>query len=69
LLIVKPAKLSGTAHVVGSKHDFKIYEDSVGCVVCGSIKVQENSGFQGILRLHKNSETPKKKLRGGVLNF
>ena len=26
-----------------------------------------DSGFQGILRLHKNSETPKKKPKGGEL--
>ena len=26
-----------------------------------------DSGYQGILRLHKNSETPKKKPRGGSL--
>jgi len=54
---------------MGSMHDFKLYEDSIGCGVCESIKVQGDSGFQGILKLHKNSETPKKKPRGGVLSF
>jgi len=39
----------------------------VGCAVLDSIKIQGDSGFQGILRLHKNSETPKKKPKGGNL--
>jgi len=34
-----------TAHAVGSCHDFKLYEDSVGCAVCESILVQGDSGF------------------------
>jgi hypothetical protein len=29
---------------------------------------QGDSGYQGILRLHKNSEVPKKKPRGGTLS-
>lgn len=29
--------------------------------------MQADRGYQGILRLHKNSETPKKKPRGGEL--
>ena len=31
------------------------------------IKVQGDSGYQGILKLHRNSETPKKKPKGGEL--
>jgi hypothetical protein len=56
-----------TAHAAGKTHDFKLYENSIGSAVSGEIKVQGDSGYQGILRLHKNSETPKKKPRGGVL--
>jgi len=29
---------------------------------------QGDSGYQGVLKLHKNSEIPKKKPRGGVLS-
>jgi hypothetical protein len=29
--------------------------------------MQGDSGYQGILKLHKNSETPKKKPKGGEL--
>jgi hypothetical protein len=32
-----------------------------------SIKTQADSGYQGILAVHKNSETPKKKPKGGEL--
>ena len=31
------------------------------------IKIQGDSGYQGILKLHKNSETPKKKPKGGEM--
>ncbi len=41
---------------------------SVGCLVCEGILFQGDSGYQGILKLHKNSETPKKKPRGGMLS-
>lgn len=44
-----------------------MYKDDVGQAVRGEIKVQTDSGFQGIEKFHKNSETPKKKPRGGKL--
>ena len=56
-----------TAHAEGSTHDFKLYEESVGSAVSEDKKVQGDSGYQGILKLHKNSETPKKKPKGGEL--
>jgi len=56
-----------TAHAEGSTHDFKLYETSVGYAVSDSIKIQGDSGYQGILKLHINSETPKKKPKGGEL--
>lgn len=56
-----------TAHAEGSTHDFRLYENSIGEAVSKDIKIQCDSGYQGILRLHKNSETPKKKPNGGEL--
>jgi len=56
-----------TAHAEGSTHDFKLYEVSIGNAVSDQIKIQADSGYQGILELHKNSETPKKKPKGGEL--
>ena len=56
-----------TAHAEGKTHDFKLYESSIGYAVSDDIKIQGDSGYQGILKLHKNSETPKKKPRGSEL--
>ena len=58
-----------TAHAVGSVHDFKLYEQSVGGAVLDCIEIDGDSGYQGILCFHKNSVTPKKKPKGGVLFF
>jgi len=55
------------AQAEGSTHDFKLYEISIGSALSGNIKLQGDSGYQGILKLHRNSETPKKKPKGGVL--
>jgi len=56
-----------TAYAAGNCHDFKLYERSVGSAVARYILVRGDSGYQGILKLHKNSETPKKKPKGGEL--
>jgi len=45
----------------GKTHDFKLYKDEFGYAVAEWIKLMGDSGFQGILDFHKNSETPKKK--------
>jgi hypothetical protein len=49
------------AQCKGKSHDFKLYKDEFGCAVAEWIKLMGDSGFQGILDFHKNSETPKKK--------
>jgi len=63
----KTGEIICTAHAEGSCHDFKLYENSIGSAVSDDIRIQGDSGYQGILRLHKNSETPKKKPKGGDL--
>jgi hypothetical protein len=57
-----------TAYSEGSRHDFKLYQDSVGNLISEGILFLGDSGYQGILKLHKNSEIPKKKPKGGELN-
>ena len=52
---------------MGKTHDFKLYEQSIGFAVAKRIKFEGDSGYQGILRLHENSETPKKKPKGSDL--
>jgi len=44
-----------------------MYKNEVGSAVREDIKVQADSGFQGIAEYHANSETPKKKPKGGEL--
>ena len=63
----KTGEIICTAHAEGSAHDFRLYEESIGGAVSDEIKIQGDSGYQGILKLHKNSETPKKKPKGGEL--
>ena len=63
----KSREILCTAHAPGSCHDFKLYESSVGVAVSKAVKLQGDSGYQGLVKLHKNSETPKKKPKGGEL--
>ena len=60
-------KIICTAHAEGKKHDFKLYEDSIGCAVSSGIEALLDSGYQGIAKLHANNRIPHKKPRGGEL--
>ena len=44
----------------GRTHDFRIYKKKVRRKVHNAIRINGDSGFQGICDYHKNSETPKK---------
>jgi len=63
----KTREIIYTAHAEGRVHDFKLYEVSVGEKVLECIEVSGDLGYVGILKLHKNSCTPKKKPKGGAL--
>jgi hypothetical protein len=56
-----------TTHSEGKTHDFKLYEQSIGCAILERIKAKMDLGCQGILRFHKNSEIPNKKPKGREL--
>ena len=60
-------EIIATAHAKGSCHDFKVFEQNVGSAIGKNVKILADSGYQGIARLHANSETPKKKPKGGEL--
>jgi hypothetical protein len=45
-----------TAHAEGSKHDFTLYQDSRDSLVSEGILFQGDNSYQGILKLHKNSD-------------
>ena len=63
----KTRKILCTAHAQGSCHDFKLYEASVGGAVPDAVRLKADSGYPGLLRLHRNSELPTKKPKGGEL--
>jgi hypothetical protein len=46
---------------VGSVHDFTLYKSSVGSAVSPEVKMKADSGYQGIVAYHANSEVPFKK--------
>lgn len=56
-----------TAETYGKTHDFALYKKTIGSRVLDSIKEQADSGYQGMSAFHRNSETPKKKPKGGEL--
>ena len=56
-----------TAHGKGREHDFRIFKNSK-VQLRAEIKILGDKGYQGIQKLHPNSQTPKKKTRGKDLN-
>ena len=61
IICAKSKKVIAVFFDCGKTHDFKIWKKSIGVRVVKHIKIQADSGYQGIDKLHKNSETPKKK--------
>lgn len=56
-----------TAHGKGRKHDFRLFKTS-RVSLKEEIKCLGDKGYQGIQKLHKNSQTPPKKPRDGELS-
>jgi hypothetical protein len=52
---------------VGSVHDFTLYKESIGSSVYPDVKIKVDSGYQGIVSYHANSEVPFKKSKNRVL--
>jgi hypothetical protein len=57
----KTGKIFAVDHGKGSIHDFKLYKKTVGYAILNDIFAYFDSGYQGVLSFHKNSEIPKKK--------
>lgn len=57
-----------TAHGKGREHDFRIFKNSK-VRLREEIKILGDRGYQGILWLHFNSQTPQKKTRGNDLSI
>lgn len=55
----KTLKILNISQAKGSVHDFKLFKSSyIG--IPNRIKIQADSGYQGIQNIHLNSEIPKK---------
>jgi hypothetical protein len=52
----------------GRSHDFIMWKKSIGVKVVRHIKIQVDSGYQGIDKLHSNSETPRRKPKSKPLS-
>lgn len=63
----KSQKIIATSQSNGKTHDFKIYKKSK-IHVHPDTKIQVDSGYQGIQKLHANSELPKKRSKKNPLN-
>jgi uncharacterized protein YifE (UPF0438 family) len=46
---------------MGSVHDFTLYKESIGSAVNSDVKIKVDSGYQGIVGYHSNSEVPFKR--------
>ena len=55
----KTAEIISTAFGIGSMHDFQLFKDSRMGAIAG-IKYLADSGYQGIAKIHSNSQIPKK---------
>lgn len=60
MLIKIQKKIIATRQDKGKVHDFNIYKKSKQHVHPDT-KIQGDSGYQGIQKIHNNSETPKKR--------
>ena len=56
----KTKKIICTAFSNGKRHDFKLFKESKA-KIHPEIKAITDTGYQGIQKLHRNSELPKKK--------
>jgi len=62
----KSGKIIATSQDCGKTHDFRIYKKSKNHVH-PNIKIQGDSGYQGIQKIHPNSELPKKRSKKNPL--
>lgn len=56
-----------TAFSNGRRHDFRLFKES-GTYIHPQTKVITDSGYQGIQKIHKNSQLPKKKTKKNPLS-
>ena len=62
----KSQKVICTSFANGKKHDFRLFKESK-THVGKNTKIVTDTGYQGIKKIHKNSELPKKKSKKNPL--
>jgi hypothetical protein len=62
----KTRQIIDTRFAKGARHDFSLYKRSK-TKLPETVECLADSGYQGLLELHKNSRTPFKKPKGGEL--
>ena len=58
----KTKQIIGTAFANGKRHDFRLFKESE-TKINPDIKVITDTGYQGIQKMHRKSELPKKKTK------
>lgn len=56
----KTKKIICTSFLKGRNHDFKLFKESK-VHLCSLTKMQADTGYQGLQKIHANTEMPKKK--------
>jgi hypothetical protein len=56
-----------TAHAKGRSHDFRVFKQS-RLPLRAETQLLAGKGYQGVLKLHANSQTPQKKPKRATLN-
>ena len=62
----KSKKVICTNFTNGKRHDFRLFKES-GVRIHPAIKTLTDTGYQGISKIHSNSELPKKKTKKNPL--
>jgi hypothetical protein len=63
----KSKKIICTAFCNGKRHDFRLFKESI-VAISPKVKVITDTGYQGITKIHANSELPKKKSKKNPLS-
>jgi hypothetical protein len=60
-------EMIGLSFALGHTHDFTLFKASIGQAIGNEIKMLADSGYQGLLSFHQNSEIPRKKSKNHPL--
>ena len=60
-------QLLATDFCIGSQHDFQLFKESRTAITCQT-RALADAGYQGLVSLHANSQTPAKKTKLHPLN-